>query len=344
MRRLESTNEDVNQAYGLEPILDNAEDTVPFDEIIVHIRDVVDLQPSVLQALSRSNADMLKALLELWDEIPVERLRAVLENLVMLARADRTLDFRAIFISALRNKDMPARIFSVRGLMEEEQPEILHLFLNRLQEEVSDLVKVELVAALGNWVVAAELGVLSTENGEILVTALRQTIEDIETDDAVRARALESLGALSGELISELITEQYELGGNELRLGALRAMGRSASPTWLDLLVFHFDDEDVNVREAAAEAAGGLVTDGAIEPLTMLLEEDEELSVRIAAINALAEIGSADAERVLERIFQDGRDPSVSEPLENALNSLQMNVGSIFELDESSDGKFSEPR
>ena len=340
MRRLESNNGETDQAYGLEPILADSDETVSFDEIVTHIRDVVDLQPSILEALSKSNVEMLKSLLVLWEEIPTERLRAVLENLVILTRNDRTFDFRAIFISTLRNKDIPVRIFSIRGLVEEEQPEILHLFLDCLRDEVSDLVKVELAEALGNWVVAAELGVLSTENGEILVTALRETIEDIETDDAVRGRALESLGALSGELISELITEQYELGGNELRLGALRAMGRSASPTWLDLLVFHFDDEDVSVREAAAEASGGLVTDGAIEPLTMLLEEDGELSVRVAAINALAEIGSADAERVLERIFQDGRDPSISKPLEHALNSLQMNVVSIFGMDESADEKF----
>ena len=132
---------------------------------------------------------MLKSLLALWEEIPIERLRAVLENLVILTRNDRTFDFRAIFISTLRNKDIPVRIFSIRGLVEEEQPEILHLFLDRLKDEVSDLVKLELAEALGNWVVAAELGVLSTENGEILVTALRETIEDIETDDAVRCRA-----------------------------------------------------------------------------------------------------------------------------------------------------------
>ena len=62
--------------------------------------------------------------------------------------------------------------------------------------------------------------------------------------------------------------------------------------------------------------------------------------MRVAAINALAEIGSADAERVLERIFQDGRDPSISQPLENALNSLQMNVDSIFDMDGSVDEKF----
>ena len=96
-------------------------------------------------------------------------------------------------------------------------------------------------------------------------------------------------------------------------------------------MIYHFDDEDSNVREAVAEAAGGLVTDGALEPLTMLLEEDPEINVRRAAIRALAEIGSLDAERILERIALDGREPELAHDLETALDSLQINSGGLLE-------------
>ena len=74
MRRLESNNGETDQTYGLEPILADSDETVSFDEIVTHIRDVVDLQPSMLEALSKSNVDMLKSLLVLWEEIPIERL------------------------------------------------------------------------------------------------------------------------------------------------------------------------------------------------------------------------------------------------------------------------------
>ena len=117
MRRLESNNGETDQAYGLEPILADSDETVSFDEIVTHIRDVVDLQPSILEALSKSNVEMLKSLLVLWEEIPIERLRAVLENLVILTRNDRTFDFRAIFISTLRNKDIPVRSTRLRSLV-----------------------------------------------------------------------------------------------------------------------------------------------------------------------------------------------------------------------------------
>ena len=125
-----------------------------------------------------------------------------------------------------------------------------------------------------------------------------------------------------------------------MQLAALRAMGRSASPTWLDLLIYHFDDEDSNVREAVAEAAGGLVTDGALDPLTMLLEEDPEINVRRAAIRALAEIGSLDAERILERIALDGREPELAHDLETALDSLQINSGGLRESMKPGDEQF----
>ena len=53
MRRLESTNGEPDQAYGLEPSLDDSSESVSFDEIVTHIRDVVDLHPSILDALSK---------------------------------------------------------------------------------------------------------------------------------------------------------------------------------------------------------------------------------------------------------------------------------------------------
>ena len=70
----------------------------------------------------------------------------------------------------------------------------------------------------------------------------------------------------------------------------------------------------------------------------MLLEEDPEISVRQAAIKALVEIGSLDAERILERIARDGREPELADDLEAALDSLQINSGELLESMNPDDG------
>ena len=329
--------EDIDGVFGLEAVIDKLEPPYSVTEVLKSIDSQDSISKSALESLSRPTMETLQVLVLLWSKMPVERTREIIEKMVQMKASDRILDYQAIFLSAIRINDIPTRIFSIRGLKDEDRPEIMHLFLARLKEEISPVVRSELTGALAPWVVAAELGVLSTEDGEVLITALRELVEDIEEETDVRSGALESLGALSGDLISELITDQYETGGNQMQLAALRAMGRSASPTWLDLLIYHFDDDDPDIREVVAEAAGGLVTDGALEPLTMLLEEDPEINVRRAAIRALAEIGSLDAERILERIARDGREPELVDDLEAALDSLQIDSGGLFESISSDD-------
>ena len=84
--------------------------------------------------------------------------------------------------------------------------------------------------------------------------ALRDAVEDVDETDEVRGGALEALGAWSDESTAELISELYEIGSPLLRLSAIRAMGRNASEGWLELLIYHFDDEDADIRAAAAQA------------------------------------------------------------------------------------------
>ena len=332
--------EDIDEVFGLESVIDELEQAYSVTDVLNSIDSHETLSSPALESLSRPTMETLQALVLLWSKVATDRTRIIIEKMVQMNSTDRTLDYQAIFLSTIRVDDIPTRVFSIRGLKDEDRPEIMHLFLSRLKEEISPVVRTELTVALAPWVVAAELGVLSTEDGEVLITALRELVEDVEEETDVRAGALESLGALSGDLISELITDQYETGGSQMQLAALRAMGRSASPTWLDLLIYHFDDEDSNVREAVAEAAGGLVTDGALDPLTMLLEEDPEINVRRAAIRALAEIGSLDAERILERIALDGREPELAHDLETALDSLQINSGGLLESMKPGDEQF----
>ena len=116
-----------------------------------------------------------------------------------------------------------------------------------------------------------------------------------------------------------------------MRLAALRAMGRSASEGWLEVLIYHFDDEDSEVRAVAAEAAGALLVDEAVPALIMLAQEDKDDDVQVAAIKALGEIASDESERVLTRWLSERHEPHIQDAIRDALAEVQLLTGEFVD-------------
>lgn len=282
------------------------------------------LQPRSLHALAEPGPDLLRRIMLLWPRLSPERRRDVLAALQHEAGEHAVLDFHRIYMTALRDPDTATRILAVRGLVEEDRPEIMRLLLPMLAGDGSTDVRVEVARTLGRHVLAMEFGLMAEDDAEALVAGLRDTIDDVEQPDEVRGAALEALGASSDEATAELISEQYETGSGMMKLAALRAMGRNASDGWLDLLIYHFDDEDPEVRAVAAEAAGLLLLDEAVNPLVMLAAEDKDNDVQVAAIRALGEIASDEAERILTRWQRERHEPHIREALREALGSVHL--------------------
>jgi HEAT repeat protein len=256
--------------------------------------------------------------------MPPERRRELLAALERLAEEEVTLDFHKIALTALRDADPATRILAVRGLSNEDHPEYMKLLLTQLRDDPAPSVRGEVAEVIGHYVIAMELGLVPEDEGETLVATLRDVIEDIEEPDEVRGRSLESLGALSDEATAELISEQYEIGNQRMRVAALRAMGRSASEGWLDVLIYHFDDDDAEIRAVSAEAAGALLVDEAVAPLIMLAQEDRDEDVQVAAIYALGEIGNDEAERVLSRWLSERHEAHIQEAIREALAEVHL--------------------
>ena len=282
------------------------------------------LQPRRLHVLSEPGPDLLQRVMRLWPRLTPERRRDVLAALQHEAGEHSVLDFHRVYLTALRDPDTATRILAVRGLLDEDRPEIMRLLLSMLAEDGSTDVRVEAARGLGHHVLAMEFGLMAEDDAEALVAGLRDTIDDVEQPDEVRGAALEALGASSDEATAELISEQYETGSGMMKLAALRAMGRNASDGWLDLLIYHFDDEDPEVRAVAAEAAGLLLLDEAVNPLVMLATEDKDNDVQVASIKALGEIASDEAEHILTRWQRERHEPHIREALREALGSVHL--------------------
>lgn len=291
--------------FDLEPLEDDETPAplAPPSEVIAEIASgTADVSSERLRALSEPDNGTLAAFVGLWPQIEAERRRDVLAWLERLAADDATLDFHRIHLTALRDEDAATRMLAVRGLWEEERVEYMHLLIEQVRDDPEATVRATVADVLGQWVIAGEFGVLSDDDVDILSSCLREAVEDAREEDEVRARALEALGANSHESTAEAVGEAYEAGTHRMRLASLRAMGRNASDDWLPVLLYNFDDEDLEIRVAAAIATGQLLLEAAIDPLAELLEDDSE-EVQLAAIEALGEIAGDDAERVLTAIL-----------------------------------------
>ncbi|MCK9485427.1 MAG: HEAT repeat domain-containing protein [Dehalococcoidia bacterium] len=293
-------------------------------EVLDDMENGAPLEPSRLRALTDPSEDTLRRAISVWPRMSPERRRELLAALERLAEEDATLDFHKVALTATRDPDPATRILAVRGLMHEDRPEYLRVLLGQLRDDPTPDVRSQVADVLAQYVVAMELGLLPEDDGETLIATLRDVIEDIEEPDEVRGRALEALGALSDEATAELISEQYEIGSQRMRIAALRAMGRSASEGWLDVLIYHFDDEDAEVRAVSAEAAGALLVDEAVPPLIMLAQEDKDDEVQVSAIRALGEIATEESERVLSRWLSERHEPHIQEAIRDALAEVHL--------------------
>ncbi|RLT38218.1 MAG: hypothetical protein DWI58_15785 [Chloroflexi bacterium] len=323
--------------------LDDDEEATPLsridpNEVVAEIASGAPLDLVRLRALTEPNRDTLTALLRLWPTIEPARRREVLAAMQQLEEDSAALDFHRVSLTALRDPDPATRMLAVRGLREQDRAEYMRLLAGQLRDDPTPMVRVEVAKALANYVIGLEFGLLADDDAESLTAALRDSVEDVEETDEVRGAALEALGAWSDESTGEMISDLYEVGSPQLRLAAIRAMGRNASEGWLDLLIYHFDDEDADMRAAAAEAAGQLLMDEAVDPLVMLATEDKDDDVQVAAIKALGEIGNDEVERILNRWLKERRDPHIQDAIREALAEVQVVTADMV------DGRQQRPR
>ena len=280
------------------------------------------LDHELLRALSAPSDDVVARMLGLWPGIEPQRRREVLAALQHMANDDVTLDFHRIHLSALRDQDAATRILAVRGLWEQEREDYMRLLLEQLKSDPEPAVREAVAEVLGNFVLSMEFGLMGEEAVDDLTSALRESVEDVNEAEEVRAAALAALGPSSEDWVAELIGDQYESGEVRMRVASLLAMGRNADEQWLPVLLHNFDDDEPQVRAAAATATGQLLMEEAIDSLLELVNDSDE-EVGVAAVKAIGEIAGEGAERILADLM--GRqEPHIRDAARDALIAAQL--------------------
>lgn len=304
---------DHRPTWPLETLLQQLEvapDTVPLNEYFA------------LSNLTRAGADVVR---RLWPRLAVESRRRVLDVLLDGADVYLDVDVNSFLATILDDPEAELRQLALETLAESEPaPEILGPIIQRLQRDEDDAVRAAAAAALGYYVLAGELdeldAALAMRAEEVLMTVLTDPAEPI----AVQRRALESI-AYSGELgVRQFIEDAYYSPYEEMRLGALVAMGRSADIRWRRLARAELSNPSPAMRAEAAVACGELEVRSALSDLLALLEDDEQM-VRLAAIFALGRLGGKPAHRALSSIAAS--DTEEAEAAELALEEMLFYAG-----------------
>jgi HEAT repeat protein len=277
--------------------------------------------PRALSVFSDLDPDSLQAVMQAWPGIPAKQKHRLLEGLHHLANENTLVSFDDLARQLLGDPDGQVRVQAIRLLQENDDPKLARAFLKLLSTDEDVEARREAAAALGHFV---ELGELE----RIPATLLRQ-VEEVLLEKAngsdqtiVRRRALESLGYSSRPEVATLIQSSIQRENPDWQASALVAMGLSSDERWEEQVLMRLQEDNIDVRLAAVEAAGELRLSAARQLLFQVLEEEDEDSVSSAAIRSLSQIGGPDVRLYIQNLLDAAEDEEVVQYLEEALENL----------------------
>jgi hypothetical protein len=313
------------------------EDRATFEEALAAIEEgSIELQTlSGLSDLSRSQVEQLA---DTWRELPADARETIAEHAFVLGEDDLLLDFMRFFRFTLGDEASAVRQYAARGLAAYDDPELIEPLLMAATTDVSDDVRLAAVEALGSFMDMVEFQVLEAVVGERLRGALMAMVDDASLPLSLRAGALESVAVLSRDEASLGAIQRFHDGDDaEMRLGSLRAMGRSANPRWQPILEADIRGIEPDQRQEAIRALGAYDDEALVPLLTLVAREDREMMVRLEAVQSLGIIGGANAVRELRTLREYASEDEI-EAIDDAIAEASQDLDLDDEPDDLDDG------
>lgn len=253
-----------------------------------------------------------------WPQIADERRREIIRHLADLSEDDFVVDFQPVFAFCLDDPYSAVRAAGLDGLWDATDLKLIDPIIDRLGNDTAVEVKAAAAAALAHFLLMSAWGELSGVPTDKIYEALMDAYRHPQADLMVRRVSLEALGAVNSPEVTRAIEQAYESPSHELQVSALFAMGNSADPRWLSILLDEMESPYENMRIEAARAAGNIGHSEAISRLAELAY-DEDLEVAMAAVAALGEIGGEEAHDVLLEMSEDMELEHIEEAVAEAL-------------------------
>jgi HEAT repeat protein len=293
-----------------------------FEEALEAIQED-SLEPSVLTGFSDISRKQVHELRRVWTEIADENARRVIaDHVLSLGMEDLRLDFMRFFRVLLDDPAAAVRQIAASGLEPYDDTTLIEPLVALASSDPDEGVRLAAIEALGSFTLLSEFEMLNQREQ----ISLRRTLMGLAMDETLahrlRAAALASLALdASTPNIRKAIQELYDTGEPELRLGAIRAMGR-AGGEWVGILEAALRSQDPDEREAAATSVSQFEDENVVPMLTMLAREDLEMPVRVAAIEGLAAHGGRAALHSLHTLREYVSDDEL-ETVEAAIEEVQ---------------------
>jgi HEAT repeat protein len=277
-----------------------------------------------LAALSDLSREETAELRKRWSGFPASARQSLVGRLAELGDDNVDLDFGPVMKVALEDSEPATRVMAAEALWESTDRGVGESLISLLQHDDHDEVRAAAARSLRQFVLAREFEALPANLGDAVVEALRKVAQNQSDESAVRAAALEALGARSLPWVDTLISDFYYSDERPLRIAALRAMGSSAQERWLEYLYDQLQSEEPEFRYEAISACRAIASDEAVEPVAGALD-DEDIEVATAAVVALGEIGGKAA---IERLrdFSERAPESLIDVVSEAIDMAALGI------------------
>ncbi len=295
---------------------------VSFKKVVDELLDGTrEISRRSLQEFSDLDPASLEVLFEAWPRISPDRKRLLLDGLLSEVERDTLVSFDDLARALLTDSDAQVRTRAIRLLDECEDVKLIPAFLKILNEDDDNDARGEAARALGKYVELGELEEIPEKTFHQVEDALLKKVNS-EDRSAVRRAALEALGFSSRLEVITAIESAFRREDPDWQSSALLAMGRSFDERWEEQILSRLFDENLNIRLAAVEAAGELRLASARTILLKLLDDEEDDDIVAAAIWSLSQVGGEDARVYIESLLDLAEEQDQIEFLEEALDNL----------------------
>jgi HEAT repeat protein len=320
----------------------NLPSDLPFPQLIQALLETDQpLNPLYLYRLSDLEERELRQLRDVWQQIPLWRRQALMEDVEELSGKDMLLSFVALSRLALQDEDARVRLLAVQTLWDYEETTLIPVLLDVLAKDTDNEVRAAAAGGLGHYVYAGELEEIPARTLHKIEEALLSVMQSSDPPQ-VRRSALEALGYSSREEVPGLIKDAYATDDKLWKASALFAMGCSADVEWQPQVLEMLQHTLPLLRGEAARAAGELELREAIPHLVELLDDPDD-NTRHASIWALSQIGGEGVRETLEKLSSETEDEAELELLDEALENLAFTEGAqlmpLFDLPEAEDNE-----
>lgn len=252
------------------------------------------LEPAVLTGFTDISRKQVHELRRVWSTLSdADARRTIAEHVAALGMADVRLDFMRFFRALLDDPSAAVRQVAAASLEPYDDPALIDPLIAMAQGDEDQDVRQAAIEALGSFTTMADFDMLEPKDQQRLRKALMELVNDASLSPRLRAAALVSVSADSETpKVRETIATAFESGDPDLRLGAVKAMGRANAPQWIILLEGMLRSADVDERQAAVQSLSQYGDESVVPMLTQVAREDLEMPVRLEAIAGLGEIGS----------------------------------------------------